>query len=141
MILQRSAGFCHEALPITALWQFDVALIRHLQEQQIGKLLDVIAVINSIVAKRVTETPELLDYIAHNATASLNWVISCGSCPAKTLLARPQPPIRLNTGKASKSLESIVRFSAKCPSIRSSHCTCSGVKFLPDVIFAMASLT
>ena len=104
VILQSSAGLAGEARPVAALRQFDVALIRHLEEQQIGELLDVIAVVDAVVAKRVAEAPEFLDYIGHTATASLNWLISCGSCPAKTLLARPQPPTRLKTGKASKSL-------------------------------------
>ena len=41
--------------------QVDAALIGHLQEQQVGQLLDVIAVVDAIVAECVAETPKFLN--------------------------------------------------------------------------------
>ena len=38
----------------------DAALVGHLQEQQIGELLDVVAVVDAVVAQGVAEAPEFL---------------------------------------------------------------------------------
>ena len=71
VILQSCAGLVDETRPIAAFRQLDAALVGHLEEQQVGDLLDVIAVVDPIVAQGVAETPEFLDDIAHVAMASL----------------------------------------------------------------------
>ena len=37
------------------------ALVGHLEEQQIGELLDIVAIAHAVVAKDVAVVPELLD--------------------------------------------------------------------------------
>ena len=47
------------------------ALVGHLEEQQVGQLLDVVAVVDAVVAEGVAEAPEFADDIGHAATSSL----------------------------------------------------------------------
>jgi hypothetical protein len=54
------------------LGEVHAALLGHFQEQQVGELFDVIAVIHAVMAQRVAETPEFLDDVGHR---SLNWAI------------------------------------------------------------------
>ncbi len=51
--------------PVAALGQGDGLLVGHLEEDQKGDLLDVVAVVDAVVAKRVAEAPEFLDDIGH----------------------------------------------------------------------------
>jgi hypothetical protein len=37
------------------------ALVRHLEEQQVGELLDVVAIAHPVVAQEVAVVPDLLD--------------------------------------------------------------------------------
>ena len=53
--------------------QVDPSLIGHLEEQQIGDLLDVIAVVDPIVAEGVAEPPEFLDNVGH-ASIGPRWL-------------------------------------------------------------------
>ena len=56
--------------PGAALRDLDVALVRHLEEEEVRDLLDVVAVVDSVVAEGVAEAPELLDDVTHAAMAS-----------------------------------------------------------------------
>ena len=47
-------------------------LVGHLEEEQIGDLLDVVAVVDAVVAQRVAEAPEFLNDVGHAAIASFN---------------------------------------------------------------------
>jgi hypothetical protein len=75
---QRGAGLGLEAGPRTIrdfllalgvlgfnLGQVNAARIGHLEEQQIGELFDVVAVVHAVVAQRVAEAPEFLDDVGH----------------------------------------------------------------------------
>ena len=46
--------------------QLDAALVGHLEEQQVGDLLDVVAVVDAVVAQGVAEAPEFLDDVGHS---------------------------------------------------------------------------
>ncbi len=79
-------------------------LVGHLEEEQIGDLLDVVAVIDAVVAEGVAEAPEFLDDVSHAAISVLICSRSSGNWPVEDLLRRvPQPPRRVKTGWASKS--------------------------------------
>lgn len=65
VIDQFRTGFLGEGWPVASLGQFDAALIGHFDEEQIGDLLNVVAIIHAIVSKRVAETPEFLDDVSH----------------------------------------------------------------------------
>ena len=67
MIGERGAGLVLEAGPVAALRHVDAALVGHLEEEQIGELLDVVAVVHAVVAQRVAEAPEFLDDVGHAA--------------------------------------------------------------------------
>lgn len=43
------------------LVQRNVALIKHFKKQQVGKLFDVIGIINAVVAQLMAETPDFVD--------------------------------------------------------------------------------
>src|SRR6266545_2254110 len=49
--------------------EIDPPLIRHLEEEQRGDLLDDVAVVDPVVAQGMTEAPEVLDQIAHDFRA------------------------------------------------------------------------
>ena len=57
--------FVFQAVPVAALGDLDAALVGHLQEEQVGELLDVVAVIDAVVAERVAEAPEFVDDVGH----------------------------------------------------------------------------
>jgi hypothetical protein len=65
MIGQRRAGFVLEAGPIEFLRHLRPAFLGHLEEQQVGELFDVIAVIHAVMALRVAKAPEFLDDVGH----------------------------------------------------------------------------
>ena len=65
MVGQGRAGFVLEAAPVAALRDLDAALVGHLQEEQVGELLDVVAVIDAVVAQGVAEAPEFVDDVGH----------------------------------------------------------------------------
>ncbi len=48
--------------------QLDAALVGHLEEEQVRDLLDVVAVVDAVVAQGVAEAPELLDDVGHAAS-------------------------------------------------------------------------
>src|SRR5262249_30743425 len=62
----RSAGFAGFA----DMGEVDAALVRHLEEEKVGDLLDVVAVVDPVVAEGVAEAPEFLYQVAHAAMAS-----------------------------------------------------------------------
>jgi hypothetical protein len=66
MVGEFHARRCRQLRPRAAFGQLNAAFIRHLDEQQIGDLLDVVAVIDSIVTEHVAETPELLNDVRHS---------------------------------------------------------------------------
>ena len=76
------------------------ALVGHLEEQQVGDLLDVVAVVDAVVAQGVAEAPELLDDVAHAAIASLSSCEQVGrASPSKTRFgAAPAAAVELKTG-------------------------------------------
>ena len=65
MIRQSRPRLIFEARPTAAFWHFSAAFVRHFQEQQIGELLDIIAVIDAVVAERVAKAPKFLDDVRH----------------------------------------------------------------------------
>ncbi len=89
----------------------DAALVRHLEEQQVGQLLDVVAVVDAIVTQGVAEAPEFVDDIGHAATSSsLSSRAVRRVCPSNARFARPHPPRSASTGMSSKSSGSMDRF-------------------------------
>ena len=105
------------------LVEVDAALVGHLQEEQVGDLLDVVAVVDAVMAKGVAEAPEFLDDVGHAAMASLSSSRSAASLPSKTRLARPQPPCVGRRRDMSRSPPGRSRGSAtRCSRMRSSHC-------------------
>jgi len=66
MIGQRRARLVLEAIPIAILRHGHAALVGHFQEQQVGELFDVIAVIHAMVTQRVAEAPEFLGDVGHD---------------------------------------------------------------------------
>src|SRR5215211_2908382 len=83
-----------QPVPVAARRQVDCAFLGHLQEQEVGDLLYVVAVVHTLVAKRVAEAPEPLRYIGHAAIASFSSLSTGPNLPSKVLLALPQPPLR-----------------------------------------------
>jgi len=73
VLQQRGAALAGEAFPIARLGKLDLLLIGHLEEQQVGDLLDVIAVIDPIVPQRVAEAPEFLDNVGHGQANQEDW--------------------------------------------------------------------
>src|ERR1017187_6607031 len=63
--------------------EVDVSFIGHLQKQQICELLNVVAVIDSVMSKGVAKAPKFLNNISHAAIASLNSLIHWGRRPPK----------------------------------------------------------
>src|SRR5205085_2421486 len=109
------AALLAEVAPVSALRKVDGALVGHLEEEQIGDLLDVVAVVDAVMAKGVAEAPELGDDVTHAATSSrLTSSRKSASSPSKTRLARPQPPRLRSTGTFSKSSRSIERLATRC---------------------------
>ncbi len=71
------------------------SLVGHLEEEQVGDLLDVVAVVDAVVAQGVAEAPEFLDDVGHAAIASLrslNEVVELAVESVDSLDA--QPPAR-----------------------------------------------
>ncbi len=66
MISERSAGFFFQTCPVAALRHLRGAFLCHLEKEQICELLDVIAVVDSIVAKRVAKAPKFLNDVGHS---------------------------------------------------------------------------
>src|SRR5262249_37428839 len=139
----RAVNYSHLGMTVSyfGATQIDAALIGHFQEQQVSQLLDVVAVINAFVPKRMAKAPKFLNDISHAATARLSCLISSGICPGKTLTTLPQPPKRVKIGSVSKSSLSMDKFCLRCARIRTNHCCCSAVKVLPSVISVNARLT
>jgi hypothetical protein len=54
---------------VLGLAEVDPALIRHLQKQKIRELLNVIAIINSVMAQGMAKPPEFSNNVAHIAIA------------------------------------------------------------------------
>jgi hypothetical protein len=59
-IVQKLWGF-----PIAIFRNLRPTLIRHFQEQQVGELLNVIAIIHAVMPQRVAEPPEFLNDVGH----------------------------------------------------------------------------
>ena len=57
MIRQVRPGLRNECLPVAAFGKFDAPLICHLDEEEIGDLLDIIPVIDPVMPERVAESP------------------------------------------------------------------------------------
>jgi len=66
VIRQRGAGLRLERFPIAILRHFRVALIRHLEEQQVGQLFDIVAVVHAVMAQGMAEAPEFLNDVGHS---------------------------------------------------------------------------
>jgi hypothetical protein len=62
---QLGASVIAEHRPIAILGDGDAALVGHLEKEQIGDLLDVVAIVDAVVAQRVAEAPEFLDDVGH----------------------------------------------------------------------------
>lgn len=67
MIGQCCTRFSFHARPVAVLGNVRATLISHLEEEQIGQLFDVIAVINAVVTQRVAKAPELVDDVGHTS--------------------------------------------------------------------------
>src|SRR5206468_11330849 len=115
----------------------------HLEEEQIGDLLDVVAVVDPVVAERVAEPPEFLDDVdvTHAAIASFSSPIRASSWPPNARRAARKPPLCSKIGMASKSEASMERLTWRCWAIRLSHCCWAGLNCLPAVTFTRARST
>ena len=69
MVEQLGSSCVAQRWPVAALGNLDAALVRHLEEEQIRDLLDVVAVVDSIVAQGVAKAPERVDDIGHDGLA------------------------------------------------------------------------
>ncbi len=69
VVEQLGAAQLRERGPVALLGELDAPLVGHLEEEQVGDLLDVVAVVDAVVAQGVAEAPELLDDVD-----------SCGDC-------------------------------------------------------------
>lgn len=65
MVGQRRARLRLETFPSAAFGNGSITLLCHFQEQQIRELLDVIAVINAVMAEGVAKAPEFLNDVGH----------------------------------------------------------------------------
>ena len=65
MVREVRTGAVLQAVPVAAVWNDDAFLIGHLQEEEVGELLDVVAVVDSVMAKGVAEAPEFVDDVGH----------------------------------------------------------------------------
>src|SRR5262245_30520977 len=91
---------------------FMASLLEHFQEQQKGKLCDVIGIRDSIVSKYITEVPKFCDNVARRSisvshaacfqSSSLMSERTVSSFPPKTLFKRWKPP---SARKGSSSIE------------------------------------
>lgn len=54
------------------LVELDGAFVGHLHEEQVGDLLDVVAVVHAVVAESMAEAPEFLDDVGHFAAFLFN---------------------------------------------------------------------
>src|SRR2546428_3087773 len=96
--------------PVRSFGQWEILLIRHLEKEQVGDLLDVIPVVDAVMPQRVAEAPEFGCNVGHAAATSRFRSLSrSASLPLKSLLARPQPPRFARTGMSSHSCRSIER--------------------------------
>ena len=59
--------------------------VGHLQEKQVGQLLDIVAVVDRVVAEGVAEAPKFCNDVGHAAIAWLSCLTSSGSFGPKTL--------------------------------------------------------
>src|SRR5688572_3152673 len=121
MISKICSGLFVKGGPVAVPWYLNSALIGHLQKQKVGELFDVVAVIDTIVPKRVAEAPKFLYNVGHAAIASLNSRMISSNWLSNTRLARPQPPYCVKMGITSKSSLSIDKLAIMCSRIRSSH--------------------
>src|SRR5207247_5882729 len=76
-----SARLLTQRRPVAAFRQFHGALVGHLQKEQVCDLLDVVTVINTVMAQRVAEAPQFLNNVSHAAIASFNSSMSSSSLP------------------------------------------------------------
>ena len=65
MVRQVGPGFFLQDVPVTARRDGNALFIGHLQEEEIGELFDIVAVVDAIVAERVAEAPEFVDDVSH----------------------------------------------------------------------------
>src|SRR3989338_8447995 len=74
VLQQVGAGALAQAGPAARLGYGETLLVGQLQEQQVGELLDIVAVVDTVVSKGVAKTPKFLDNVGvHAAIASLIW--------------------------------------------------------------------
>ena len=100
MVDQARAALVAELRPVAALGQLDPLLVGHLEEQQEGDLLDVVAVVDAIVAKGMAEAPEFLDDVASCFVLSpyLPSLAACQVCASATIVPRlAQTPLYRGT--------------------------------------------
>src|SRR5690606_4696362 len=117
---QVGAAGVSDGRPRAVLGDGDAALVSHLEEQQVGDLLDVVAVVDAVVAQRVAEAPESLNDVGHAAMALLRSRIRRSShSAAKARLTTGRPPMSEKIGMLSKSSRSIERFCRMCSRMRS----------------------
>ena len=89
MIRQVDAGFGNKRLPVAAIRKYNTPLISHLDEEEIGDLLDIIPVIDPVMPERVAESPEFLDYIAHADTDNTGARINPAQSPVCITMHTP----------------------------------------------------
>jgi len=90
MVGQRSPGEVLQAGPVAARRDNGGPFVRHLEEQQVGELFDIVAVVDSVVAQRVAKAPEFLDDVGHAAILSFNSRMRSSNCGPNTFRARAQ---------------------------------------------------
>src|SRR5687768_13836631 len=103
MIRELGTAPLLDSRPAATLRQSQPLLIRHLEKEEVGDLLDVVAVIDAVVPECMAEAPKFLNYIGHAAIASLSCTtIFCSRASPNVRFAAPQPPASESAGTMSK---------------------------------------
>ena len=78
--------------------EIDRTFISHLDKEQVGNLLDIVAVVDAIMAKGVAESPELLGNVSH------------GGSMFRFLRLRGNCLVQLSEQISQASIEHLIRF-------------------------------
>src|SRR5262245_64825452 len=85
---------------VEILGDVDAALVGHLQEEQVGDLLDVVAVVDAVVAQGVAEAPQFLNNVAHGSSSVPYFFFP----PARRLRAALSAASALSKARNSRNL-------------------------------------
>src|SRR3990167_6409550 len=72
MVKQAGAALFFQAFPCAVIGYLHTLFISHLQKEEIGKLFNIIAIVNTIMAQGMTESPEFVYYVGHLLFSFMN---------------------------------------------------------------------